>query len=436
LFVSDEFYTKVVELQIPILKTNFVKERVQTKDGQLTAWRLTYQKPPDKRKRFNQVRGKPRRKAKTAPRGKKKSYILATLPTVSILISAADVHNFNLYKRTAGSVPLVNHIETALLLGQRAFMHCTDPYRSNVVFELLNEFEGFIRDGTLLFLLGSSIQNPRKDFVPYISSKASQYRESGHGAADIVSLNTSASTLDIDAVLDLLDMSPVLLHRGYGGTEMFLKAVKADFSETEVLGTSHSPLLGKLRHINLTLRQILSIQQLTDGNRPVALVADREQTDSIVNDLIRKIDHDSFSRQILLSLIRETLTNKVDEAYFDLLETRINLIHLRINVGQHNFIEFHPERERTSPYYHCYLLDHLAALVDRAPKERCGVSLVKALRSQPTWDLFAAHHLRIMAYLQARRLGDLDCDPNGYFLGSGKRFEFKAIANVINEHWN
>src|SRR5206468_3099943 len=145
------------------------------------------------------------------------------------------------------------------------------------------------------------------------------------GSADISSLNAPTVDADAEGVFNLLDMSPVLLHRGYGGTDSFVKAVKEDFAEIEGFASSQSPLMGKLHNINLTLRQILSLQELKSSGEPLSLVAGKEQVETIINELNRKIDHESFSRQILLSLIREVLrARNVDEAYFDMLEVRTN----------------------------------------------------------------------------------------------------------------
>jgi hypothetical protein len=439
--LSHKYYTEIVLQQIPILKNEYISQTLKTKDSRLPAWLHVFRSTerPKNQRSLNKSRphsdGR-KRSVDRSTKQHKQPKVLSDLPPASIFISASDIHNFNLYKRIHGSVPLVNHLETALLLSDHAIIHCTDPYRSPLVLDLLTEFHDFVTNGSILFLLGSSIQTPKKDFIFYIASKAAQYRESGLGEADINSLNLSASEAEPEGVLQILEDSPYLLHRGYKGTDAFVQAVKNDFAQTEVLATSYSPLLGKLSHVNLTLRQILCLCQIGTDGTTIPLVAAKEQTESIINELNRRIDHHSFSRQILLSLVREALKGRnVDQAYFDLLEIRTNLLHLRINVGPHTFTEFHPQRERNSPYDYAYLLEHLATLSNRAPKERCGVELVKTLRRQRQWRAFAAHHLRVMADLYSRRLGDLEIAPNGFFIQSRQVPEFRRISNIVNDHW-
>jgi hypothetical protein len=60
---------------------------------------------------------------------------------------------------------------------------------------------------------------------------------------------------------------------------------------------------------------------------------------------------------------------------------------------------------------------------------------VKTLKALPEWQSFATHHLRVMADLYARRLGDLDTEPNGFFLQSRNMPAFDKIARIINKQW-
>jgi hypothetical protein len=439
LILSDEFYTKIVKQQIPNLEKHFVLRTITAKDGEITAWLYVDQvlkfKIPEttiEQPKRSKVDGKGGIQIK-----KTKSSVKLKDLKPSIYVSAADIHNFNLYKRIAGSVPLVNHLETAILLSDCAILHCTDPYRLQEVFNLLKEFEYFIKIGKIRFLLGSSIESPKRDFIPYINEKASQYNESGHGKADIDSLSQPDPKADVEAVIKMLEMSPFRLHRGYGGTESFLSAVKKDFEQAETLATTADPFSGKLQHSNLTLRQILSLAQIDPNGKATPLVANKRETETIINQLNQRINNRSFSRQILLSLFHEALAGRgLEEPYFDLLEIRTNLLHLKINVGPHTFTEFHPQRDKNSPYDFDHLLDHLGVLGNRAVKGRCGVELVKTLIAEKDdWQRFATHHLRVMADLYARRLGDLDTEPNGYFLQSRNVPAFKKIGKIVNEQW-
>jgi len=118
-----------------------------------------------------------------------------------------------------------------------------------------------------------------------------------------------------------------------------------------------------------------------------------------------------------------------------LLATRIALLHLRINVGPHTFIECTAGRDFNSPYYYRHLLTHIGFLSDRAPRERFGVELIDRLLSLEIWPAFVDYHLRVLADLYARRLGDLSIDPDERFGVSRHRQDFAAIARVVREFW-
>jgi hypothetical protein len=447
LMVSDDVYQKIVVQQIPEMSGQFAKRFIRAKDGKITGWLYVGQSSiktvgrSRSRAKSSSKHRKPQGSTNpplfTPERGKQ-AHTLTTLPGVSIYISTADIHNYNLYRRGVGDgVPVANHLETALLLSDQAIVHCADPYRCQAVFDILSEFKYFIKKGNIVFLLSRSIESPQRDFESYVKGKENQYRMSGHGTADIATLSSQDTKTDIEPVVDLLELSPTLLHRGYIATESFVDAVQNDLVNTEVLGTTGNPLQGKLMRINLTLFQILSLAKITTtGNEPV--VANPEVVERIINGVKTKINHHSFSRQILLSLIREELKNNgrpAYEGYSDLLEVRTNLLHLRINVGPHGFIELHPERERASPYNYNHLLNHLGVLADCAPKARFGLELVKALKSEQAWDSFATHHLSVMADSYSRRMGDMEVRPENYFIHSRRLPVFRNIAKVVRAKW-
>jgi hypothetical protein len=148
LCTTNEFYQKVICQQLPSEKNRFSKHKVVTKDRTLTAWAYDYAVLPQAKKELPNVSLRSR---------KRQRKVLADLSTRSIYVSIADLYNQNLYKRTAGQAPLINHLETALLLGENAILHCADPYRSPKLLNLLYQYKDFIEAGNIILLLGSHI---------------------------------------------------------------------------------------------------------------------------------------------------------------------------------------------------------------------------------------------------------------------------------------
>ncbi|MBU1967551.1 hypothetical protein KKH50_04680 [Patescibacteria group bacterium] len=427
LLVSDEFYKKIIKQELPTFLQRFTLCKVNTKDRELEAWAFDF-KPSQST-----------RNIKFSEHKEKISKKLNDLEGRCIFISPFDIYNYALYKRNADMVPLRNHLETALLLGNKTILHCADPYRSAEVCELLYEYKNFIASGDILFLLGSTIQDISRDYMDYLTKKAEQYQTSGYGDTDVNSLQPKDRDSKFkNKVIDLLELSPILLHRGYKGTRMFVNMVKKDFEKNEVIATYGYPN-SKIKNLNLTLYQILYLEEIdiNKDRRCKNVFGDGKKLGNVIENLESKINKDSFSRQILMELFMASLkeTLSTDSFYYTLLQTRTNILHLSINVGKHTFIECHPERDKNSPYYYKDILEHLGDLSNIAPKDCCGVQLVEQLKKLPSWNHFVDYHLGIMSTLYARRLADLPTEPEKYFSESSHVSEFSDIAKIVKSYW-
>jgi len=427
--ISDKFYHSIVCQQVPTLKEQFKRVEILGKDGSLEAFLMSNQSS-DRTPILSRPTVIARRKEETT---------LAQLEEsrgTCIYLSTSDFHNYGLYRRAAHRVPLLNHLETALFLGAGTIIHCVDPYRMEEVCKLLEEFSHFVESGQILFLLGRQIQDARRDFLPYIERKSAQYLESGYGADDIESLNPPVAAKNPERVIDLLDRSPFVLHRGYEGTGRFIEAVTRDFIERETMVVTSELTNSKLSNVNLTLFQILTLKQVSKDGAVKRIVASDAEMSRIQSELYQRIEQESFSRRILLDIIRKNLTDsRLDRFILDLLETRINLLHLSINVGNHAFIELRPNRDKNSPYFYKPLLNHLGLIANRAPKERIGADLLGVLMKHRSSRTLASFHLRVMADLYARRMGDMEAYPDRFCTATMMEDGIEEIRNLVSEYW-
>jgi hypothetical protein len=237
-------------------------------------------------------------------------------------------------------------------------------------------------------------------------------------------------------VVDLIDRSPVLLHRGYKGTAAYAEAVRNDLRRSELI-VAYNHELSTLRQRNPTLFQILHLERVTADQRVVRVLASDETIERLTQQLEIQFERSSFSRRILLSLIQEQLDDHLPQSggYHGLLWARITLLHLRINSGTHAFIECTPGRDRDSLYSWEHLLRHVEVLSGVASQERFGVPLVRRLRALPCWAAFVNYHLRVLADLYARRLGGLAVSFDERFVDSQQCSEFAPVAATVRELW-
>jgi hypothetical protein len=431
--VSDRFYGDIIEQQLPTMKPRFTEMRVPTKDkgdeSVLKAWALDYVAVGGVKEGVEKV---------VAPAGEKRKpqLELRNLPSRCILLSVSDIRNYHLYSRLAGEVPLRSHLETALLLGNKVIIHCADPFRSESVLELLYEYQEFVASGDILFLMGSTIDDVKQDYVGYLRRKADQYLKSDYGDTDANEISDRLQDVDyLTRVMDLLDMNPFLLHRGFVGTRRFVTAVKLDLEKSERMVVCGSVMGSKLSNLNLSIFQLLNLEEIPDGgSKRKRVFAGREKATKLIDRLQGGINHKSFSRQILMNIFSEVLGPVLDEkaGCRDLLETRVNLLHLHMNVDAHTFLELSPERDANSPYYYQYLFGHLGYVTSRARIEHLGPRIVGTLRTSPAWEKFADRHLRLMSDIYARRLADSSVEPDHYFQASRGAPEFDEICKAFD----
>jgi hypothetical protein len=230
-------------------------------------------------------------------------------------------------------------------------------------------------------------------------------------------------------------MSSISLYRGFSGTEMFVDMVKADLEPGERIVSFENLSASKIKKLNVSLFQLLHFAKIAqDGT--IETLFSREEIDEIENNVAKCINSFAFSRQIFMSILSDVLGSRLSYNYRDHIESRINILHLGINVGNHLFTEITAERDKNSPFYYGHLRRHLAVLGNCAQRPYCGAGMIKDLRANPSWKGFTHYHLSIMADIYSRRLSDLPLrTPQMWFSSSSKIKEFNEISRIIKHHW-
>ncbi len=438
LVVSEHFYNTIVKQGFEgIDPSQYAPIDVTVKETVAKAW-IHLPRP--------RLEGEPLRDAPTAAKVthphpaavpiQKPVSLLRDLPPTCLYVSTADVHNHRLYRLHAGTVPLRNHLETAILLGRHAVLHCLELYRSDEVAGLVAEFEEFVRDGSLLILLSERVADPRRDYAAYLQYRAREYAKSPYGGPDVASFQVADANGAIERAIAFLEMSPFALHRGYSSTNAFARAVKEDIDVDEriVIGDQYGA--SRIRELSLSLRQILQLAQLDANGSQRRVLVDDVTIGRLQDKIADLVTHEFFSKQILLGLLQEQLGLSEDDLFYEVIAARIAIIHLRATIGNTSFMEVTHSRDQLSPYYYQHLLNHLGMLVDCPPKPELGVELVDELRSMQWWRFFANYHLRLMADLHARRAsGEPDPDPLIMFEGSHLITQFDDIRAVLRNAW-
>ncbi|MEV6416784.1 hypothetical protein [Kribbella sp. NPDC051718] len=180
--VSDDFFQKIVKPGYGSLDPDdFAPVMINVKETSTVVW---VNSPVDI---SNPARPAPTAVPATATRDTEPQVItLHDLPPSTLYVAITDIHNAALYRRRFPEAPIEQHLEAALLLADKAVVHCADPHRSSQVASTLVELLPCTTAGDLLYLLGENAQNPRTHFRGYIDFKIHQYGKSDLGQRDVV----------------------------------------------------------------------------------------------------------------------------------------------------------------------------------------------------------------------------------------------------------
>lgn len=441
LMISDKFFKEVISQQKPTLKSSFTPFKTNTKGRKLLAYAFNYNHSSFKSPNIPARRDADNQQAHTdiqiLTKSSKDEKLLNELNERSIFVPIADIHNYNIYNRTAVNVPLINHLETALLFGDRLIMHCADPFRSKEVYAFLNEYDELIRVGKIVFLMSQKIRDVRKDCPAYFEKKKEQYLRSGYGDKDVATFKAIFSDkAHMNKVVELLDKSKFILRRGFDGTKKFIELIKSDLKKVEVLATDEMFDQSTLRELPLKLYQILHLQKIDDGKYRY-FIGDKKRVNTLIREIIDIIDSESFSRNIFMNILRDH-TRDLDNAtsiknIIDYVSMRVSMLHLLINIGEHSFTELCAERDRTSPYNFNQLSNHLSVISDCAKRESIGKDLVLTLKNMPDWKTFVNYHLSIMNDVALRRRIGFEISPERFYYENKKAKRFKNIAAAIRD---
>lgn len=359
---------------------------------------------------------------------------IADLPPTSLYVAVADIHNARLYERSYPEAPVRQQLEAALLLSEKVVIHCADPYRSGAVADIVRALMPCVESGDLLFLLGENAQDPRSHFRSYIDYKVDQYGKSRYGGRDVASL----TNVDSDAITraeDFLDRSPFALIRGFSGNEGFVRSVRADLQPSEYITIHEHFPSSIISRLSLTIRQLLDLTQFGSDGSLRRLVADEVTVGVLQAEIDRLASHNSFSRQILLEAMRQSVKLKRYDSLDEILEERVSLVHLKGTLGPLTHLEVTSRRDRLSPYYYGRLIEHLGFLAEVPHPQSFGHALVLQLRALPNWWSFASYHLRLVTDAILRQSAGEVADPTTSYRWSRRMLDFESIRSTVRDHW-
>ena len=253
----------------------------------------------------------------------------------------------------------------AVLMFDRVVMHCSDPLRSEIVLEVLEEHNQWIKKGHIVFIFSDHINEINNDYRKYIEEKIKEYSEGFYSEKEADSLRQEhIDSGYYDRVVDLLMHTPYMVRKPDKDKYSFDKLVINDLdrrTQTENVIIDSYADLSQILSLNLSLYQLLHIRHLKcqedDENEKGRFVFPQ----SIVNDVIERIKEcleqgNTIARSAIVVSIEEKIKNrynvikKLQKNVLKAITLRMDILYCKMNSGEQLILEFHPWYEVRSNY--------------------------------------------------------------------------------------
>lgn len=364
-----------------------------------------------------------------------------------------DCHNLKIFarkKRIGGDNQkkkekmkgeIFNRLLMALLLYDHVFMHCSDPLRDELVFEVLSSCVDFINEGSILFVFSNKIVNISKDYQKYIKNKSIEYSENDFSKTDINSLNQKHMTDDYFVkVIELLNHTPTMLKKGKEGRIGFKTLIHNDLfpngQEIAIIGNDNNYTFSHMRLLNLSLYQLLHLKYYKNGK--IVEIFDEGKIEDFLREWNESCMQDDapFSRHTIVEQLNEecveqkkTKRGAMQKDVLEAIETRLSMLYSRLNCGPHHIIDFNPSTERRSVHNIESFNLYVRKIAKREDEVKLTSEIVRNIRRDKEWKNFRYEFFACMSELST--LTDVSQRRDFENMGSQQ----KLLEDILQRHF-
>lgn len=300
----------------------------------------------------------------------------------------------------------------AVLMFDKVVMHCSDPLRSEIVLEVLEENLQWIKEGRILFIFSHHINDIRSDFKEYIESKINEYSEGFHSEKEAESLKQKhINDRYYERVICLLENANYLVlksnKKGYTFDKLVIKDLTSQVQAENVIIDSNADL-PQVLSLNLTLFQLLHMRHLRCNEDEEKEVGKFVFPKDIVDDVIEKLKHclkqgNTISRSAIVDLLEEEIRKKESKIsknqkkVLDAVSLRMDILYCKMNSGEQLILEFHPAYENGSNYQLDCFNEYLKIIAETKKAISLTYEIVDKILCEEDLDYFRMLFLNCMA---------------------------------------
>lgn len=250
----------------------------------------------------------------------------------------------------------------AVIMFDIVILHCSDPLRSPLIKDILNDHVDWIVEGRIRFIANDDIDDWQRDYNKYIDRKYTAYQKGFYASLEAESLRQHHINEDYkQSVKDLLSKSQYYIRKDSTGSSQFAALLKEDIkhnNEHIVIGLDceEDSMFANVKHfaVEKTVYQLLHAQYYSGTtNSNIQSVFDPDKVAHIFSQIRKALEKgQAVARPALVEAIRKQIDNlsELQEALLDAITLRMDLLYCRMNAGKHLILEFHPSYEQQTLY--------------------------------------------------------------------------------------
>lgn len=297
----------------------------------------------------------------------------------------------------------------AIIMFDIVIFHCSDPLRSPLIKDILNEHINWVKMGRIRFIANDDINSWKSDYNKYIERKINAYQKGFYAELEAKSLQQPHINEEYkQSVIGLLSESQYYIRKDKTASSQFTALLKEDIkhnTEHVVIGSDceEDNMFANIKQfaVEKTVYQLLHAQYYSEStNNKIENVFDLKKVDIVFKGVRKALEKGlAVARPALVEAIREQIVelNELQEAILDAITLRMDLLYCRMNAGKHLILEFHPSYEQYTLYkLECFNL-YLKKFSHRITLDLMTMKMVDQMVNSPEIDDFRKIFLASMA---------------------------------------
>lgn len=326
-----------------------------------------------------------------------------------LAIKAFENLKFSTFNESEKKTKLKNafalYLNFAIIMFDHVVMHCSDPLRTEIVLEVLEEKVQWIKEGRILFIFSNDIKDIKKDYSGYIERKIKEYQGGYCSQKEANSLKqTHMTTAYYDRVTNLLENVPLFVRKSkmeeFSFRKLLLEDLKSNHQEQVIVDTDAD--LSQVLSLNLSLHQLMYAMKYQATNKANDYVFPNSVTKKVIKTVRAHLSQgNTIARAAIVDSLKENLSSQdltdIQENILDAISLRMDVLYCHMNSGQQMVLEFHPSYENRSIYQLDCFMSFIKTISKSDKKVRLNDTTINNILKDKELNMFRLCYLASMA---------------------------------------